>query len=125
MEDFTAELLRSFLHREVPILTGLSATYLYRCAREYGPTCEPDDVRGTPTGHFVVLCGYHEAERSVEVADPFLHNPLGPEHHYEVDVDRVIRAILLGILTYDANLLVIEPADDSNKRQRRADSDCS
>jgi hypothetical protein len=43
------------------------------------------------------------------VADPLQDNPLYGEHYYEVGVDRLVGAILLGILTYDANLLVIAP----------------
>lgn len=109
MEEFTPGLIRQYLSHSVPILTGLSATYLYNAAREYGTNCDPDDVRGYPVGHFVVLCGYDALRREVLVADPFLQNPLGPEHFYEVSVDRVIRAILLGVITYDANLLIIQP----------------
>jgi hypothetical protein len=117
MEDLTTELVRRFLTRGTPILTGLSATYLYRDAREYGPLAEPDDVRGVPSGHFVVLCGYDRARRAVLVADPLMPNPLATEHLYELDVDRVINAILLGILTYDDNLLVIVPR---GRRRTRA-----
>ena len=109
MRDFSAALLRRYLKRSIPILTGLSATYLYGCSREYPATGEPDDVRGESMGHFVVLYDYHAASRSVLVADPLLTNPLGPQHHYQLGADRVIRAILLGIVTYDANMLVIEP----------------
>jgi len=109
MDDLTPSLLRRYLTRSFPILTGLSSTYLYRCAREYGPQCEPDDVRGYPVGHFVVLCGYDSISKNVLVADPYLKNPLGPEHYYEIDVDHVIRSILLGVLTYDANVLIVEP----------------
>ena len=109
MRDFSAALLRRYLKRSVPILTGLSATYLYGCSREHGSTGEPDDIRGESMGHFVVLYGYHTPSHSVLVADPLLANPLGPEHHYQLGADRVIRAILLGIVTYDANMLVIEP----------------
>ena len=122
MTDLTAGLLRKFLKKSIPVLTGLSSTYLYRSAREHGIKSESDDIRGYPTGHFVVLCGYDMADRSVMIADPFLPNPLGPEHHYEVDVDRVIRAILLGILTYDANLLIIQPGKKSRK-VKHVDSD--
>lgn len=109
MEDLTVALIRKYLKRSIPILTGLSATYLYRTAREYGPKSEHDDIRGYPSGHFVVLCGYDPDERTVLVADPFLPNPLGQRQHYVVSVERVLCAILLGILTYDANLLIIEP----------------
>jgi len=109
MQDLTATLIRRYLKRSIPILTGLSSTYLYRAPREYGPPWVDDDVRGLPQGHFVVLCGYDRSSRKVQVADPYLPNPLGEEHHYEVGLDRLVCAILLGVLTYDANLLVIEP----------------
>ena len=122
MEDFTTALIRKYLKRSIPILTGLSATYLYGSAREYGPKFEPDDIRGVPAGHFVVLTGYHAETREVLVADPFLPNPLAPGHNYLMDIDRVISAILLGILTYDANMLIIEPRTQ-HKGKRRADSD--
>ena len=109
MQDLTSSLIRKYLKRQVPILTGLSATYLYRCAREFGPDCDLDDLRGVPAGHFVVLCGYDKKNRQVLVADPFLAHPFGPDHYYSVNANRVIRAILLGVLTYDANLLIIQP----------------
>jgi hypothetical protein len=109
MQDLTSSLIRKYLKRQLPILTGLSATYLYRCAREYGPNCDADDVRGVPAGHFVVLCGYDKKRRQVLVADPFRQHPFGEEHYYQVNANRVIRAILLGVLTYDANLLIVQP----------------
>jgi hypothetical protein len=109
MKDLTAGLLRHYLRRSFPILTGLSATYLYQCARETGVFPQPDDILGLATGHFVVLCGYDEIERMAHVADPFLPNPLGSDHYYEVDLDRLVCAILLGVLTYDANFLIIRP----------------
>ncbi len=109
MRDLNARLIRDQLRREVPILTGLSSTYLYQHPREYGPNNVDDDIQGDPQGHFVVLCGYDSEERTVEVADPYLKNPLGVEHHYHVGLDRLVCAILLGVLTYDANLLMIEP----------------
>lgn len=108
-EDLTKALIRKYLNRQQPILTGLNATYLYRCAREYGPKSDYDDVRGEPLGHFVVLSGYDRDQRTVSIADPLPSNPATATHYYEVTMDRVIGAILLGILTYDANLLVIRP----------------
>ncbi len=122
MDDMTGDVFRRYLKKSVPILTGLSATYLYQSAREHGPNCEPDDVRGVPAGHFVVLCGYDKENRTVLVADPFVPNPFAPQQHYEVSMDRVIRAILLGIITYDANLLIIQPRSQREGRPR-ADSD--
>lgn len=110
MQDLNAALIRRFLKRSIPILTGLSSTYLYRCEREVEADQEHDDIRGVPTGHFVVLCGYGAQRRTVQVADPYEPNPLSHNHHYEVALDRLICAILLGVLTYDANLLVVQPA---------------
>jgi len=121
-EDLTAALIRKYLNRGIPVLTGLSSTYLYRSAREFGPHDEPDDVRGIPSGHFVVLCGYDNKERQVLVADPLQSNPVSGSNQYLVSIDRVICAILLGIVTYDANLLIIEPSKPS-KQGRNADSD--
>jgi len=109
MEDFSGTLFRRYLKKRIPVLTGLSATYLYRSAREYGPQSLPDDIRGEPVGHFVVLCGYDPQTRLARIADPFCSHPFGPGRYYEVSVDHMIRAVMLGILTYDANLLIIQP----------------
>ncbi len=108
-QELTPNLIRGILSLKTPILTGLSATYLYGCAREYEDNY--DDVRGDPTGHFVVLSGYDRKKRVVMVADPLQDNPLYGSRYYSVGMDRLIGAILLGILTYDANLLVIRPKD--------------
>lgn len=115
LADLTPALIRKYLNRSLPILTGLSATYLYRCAREFGPKLDYDDVRGNPLGHFVVLSGYHRDERLVQISDPLLPNPVSTQHQYEVKINRVICAILLGIVTYDANLLIIRPEHDAVK----------
>jgi hypothetical protein len=45
----------------------------------------------------------------VDVADPLVNRPDFDSHLYSVAVDRVIGAILLGVLTYDANLTVLRP----------------
>lgn len=110
-EDLTAGLLRRFLKSGKPILTGLSATYLYNCARERvsGNRLLYDDVRGVPTGHFVVLTGYNKDAKTVWIADPLKPNPFSEFDQYAVNMNRLICAIMLGILTYDANLLIIEP----------------
>lgn len=110
MQDLTRSLIRKYLTRGTPILAGLSSTYLYQSAREWGDNWDADDVRGIPQGHFVVLCGYDRLTKMVRVADPYLMNPHAPrENYYIVPVDRVICAILLGVLTYDANLLILKP----------------
>jgi hypothetical protein len=110
-EDLTAQLIRRYLNRSIPILTGLLSTYLYQCAREtvVNSRLVSDDLRGEPTGHFVVLSGYDKKLHRVLIADPLRQNPYSDNQVYEVNVNRLICAIMLGILTYDANLLIIEP----------------
>lgn len=112
MEDLTPALLRRWLEQGRPILTGLSATFLYRSPREIGvDKLVDDDIRGVPTGHFVVLSGWDAERREVRVADPLEDNPGFQKHVYWLPVDRVINAVLLGVLTYDANLLILDPAE--------------
>lgn len=108
-DDLRPELFDIPFGADLPVLTGLSATYLYNSRREYTNRQNRavyDDLRGEPTGHFVVLCGREDGK--VRVADPFIGNPLADDsHYYDVEVQRLIRAILLGAMTYDANLLVL------------------
>lgn len=108
--DLTASALRAPLGRGLPVLTGLSATYLHRSMRELPETNRDDDLRGDPVGHFVVLCGYDRKSRQVLVADPLEH-PDTKETHYRVPIARVVGSIFLGVLTYDASFLVIEPRE--------------
>ena len=109
--ELSPKLVRRHLTGNVPMIAGLSSTYLYGSAREYGPQGEYDDIRGVPGGHFVVLCGYDTVSREVRVADPYQPNPLGKgKRFYDVGINRLICSILLGVLTYDANVLVISRA---------------
>lgn len=108
-EDLTRSLIRRPLVKGLPIIVGLSSTYLYREVRDIPSTNESDDIRGLPGGHFVVLHGYDHIKRTVYIADPYGDNPLTGSNGYEIPIDRVICAILLGIVTYDANLLILEP----------------
>jgi hypothetical protein len=108
-QDLTRNLLRKYLHGGIPILTGLSATYLYNSPREFGPNCDYDDIRGEVSGHFVVLYGLDPKRKKVRVADPLLPNPISKSQYYSVSMSRLLNSILLGIVTYDSNLLIIEP----------------
>lgn len=112
-DDLTPELLERYFNKGIPVLAGLSATYLYQSMREYTSTKNQslyDDLRGKPAGHFVVLQGIsgERPNRKVRVADPYKNNPISQDNYYEVDLRRLINSILLGIVTYDANLLIIE-----------------
>src|SRR5690606_34632458 len=110
-KDLEPALVRRLLNRGIPVITGLSATYLYQAMRDIPVTNVEDDVRGEPVGHFVVLTGYNRLTREVLVADPYLSNPLAASRYYAVSIHRLIGAILTGVATYDANLLVIEPKE--------------
>jgi hypothetical protein len=48
-------------------------------------------------------------QRRFLVADPDNTNPIAYNHYYQVERYRLIHSILLGIVTYDSNMLVIQP----------------
>lgn len=115
-EELTPALLKGIIDREHPVLAGLSATYLYRMPREREAAdgvLVADDVGGEPTGHFVVISGYEHWGRRFVLRDPSEHVPLISEEpdRQVVDAQRLINAILLGDLTYDAVLLELWPGD--------------
>jgi len=107
--DFSTGLLKKYLFRNVPVISGLSSTFLYRSKRENGILNKEDDILGDPSGHFVVLVRYDRLKKRVLLADPFKKNPIAGEQYYYVSANRLINSILLGIVTYDANLLIVEP----------------
>ncbi|RIJ41751.1 peptidase-C39 like family protein [Pontibacter oryzae] len=110
--DLNKQLLREYFEQGIPLLTGLSATYLYQSAREFSDeegNSIYDDIRGLPMGHFVVLCGFGEDQKSIVVADPYRENPYFKDNYYEVKATHLINSIMLGMATYDANLLAIQP----------------
>jgi hypothetical protein len=114
-KTINARLLKKYFDKNIPIVTGLSATYLYRSPRErFTETGQSifDDIRGLPCGHFVILCGYNAAKRLVVVADPHRENPISRDNYYKVSATRLINAIMLGVFTQDANLLIIEPKEN-------------
>jgi hypothetical protein len=114
-EELRPELIRGHLLEGRPIMAGLSSTYLYDCARETvrGKVSEYDSIEGVAVGHFVVIHGYDASTDSVLVADPLHDNPRFRMSNYRVGIMRLLGAIMLGVLTYDANLLVIEPPEAS------------
>lgn len=109
--ELDESLIKDYLKKSIPILTGLSATYLYGTAREIPQFDIYDSIKGEPSGHFVVITGYDEEKNCAYIADPMEPNPLGKGQVYSVSFPRLINSIMLGIVTYDANLLVIEPKD--------------
>lgn len=109
-ENLTGRLLRRILEGGHPVLTGLNATFLYGTPREIDN--EYDDVRGDAAGHFVVIAGYDPGTDQFILRDPSSHSPFSPGGQYSVDADRLIAAILLGDITYDAVLLVVSPKNE-------------
>ncbi|MCA9736076.1 MAG: peptidase-C39 like family protein [Gemmatimonadota bacterium] len=102
--------IQEYFDAGLPVLCGLSSTYLYGTPREVEAEDGRmlyDDVRGTPQGHFVVLCGTSIGR--ILIADPYQANPISGDHYYEVDPDHLVRAILLGVVTYDGNLMIVAP----------------
>lgn len=106
-EDLRSSVIKKYLKKGQPIIVGLSATYLYKSAREFGPNMDYDDLRGEPAGHFVLLHDYDSKTREVHIADPIIKNPFEEGQLYKMNIDRVMNAILLGIMTYDANIIII------------------
>jgi hypothetical protein len=90
-----------------PIICGLSATYLYQQMRET-PDNQEDDIIGQPVGHFVVVSGWDPQSRTVTIQDPLRKNPLSESGTYKLPFTKFSNAVMLGILTYDENLLVIQ-----------------
>lgn len=107
MVDLSSPLLADYLLQGIPVLTGLSATYLYRSPREYGVYPVADDLRGVPQGHFVVLTGFNRQENAVTIADPYHPYDIADGRIYKINMEHLVCSILLGVVTYDGNLVVI------------------
>jgi hypothetical protein len=105
--DLTPDRISGVLADGMPILAGTNGVYLYQCMRESPDG--PDDIKGDPYGHFIVVCGYRDSDNSVSVADPLMDNPAHGTKYYRASVHRLIGAIVLGAASDDANCLVIRP----------------
>lgn len=118
-DELTPALFKRIIDREHPVLAGLLATYLYHFPRERWDERThgfvDDDVRGEPTGHFVVISGYDRWGRELTVLDPHENTPVPDEGRLVVNSSRLINAILLGDMTYDAVLLELWPAEQEEK----------
>ena len=110
-QELRPQLISDAVRSGCPPITGLSATYLYGCPREVfdGRRSTYDDVRGEPVGHFVVVSGVDSAKGQFRVSDPYRENPLHDSGTYWVSPDRLTGAILLGVTTYDGNVLFVRP----------------
>lgn len=110
--DLSLELLKTYLDKKLPIIAGLSSTFLYRSKREHPITTKYDDVGGYPAGHFVVVRGYSDDNKMIEICDPFHKNPFNHgKSNYQIPVQHFFASVYLGVVTYDANLLIISPGE--------------
>ena len=114
-DDLDEELMGRLFKRHAPVICGLSATYLYQQMRETHDN-EEDDIVGNPVGHFVVVSGWDPHTRSVTIQDPLRQNPLSETGTYRLPFTKFSNAVMLGILTYDENLLVIAKAAAGHER---------
>lgn len=110
-EVLTPDVLADMIATGSPPITGLNATYLYGCKRELyrDQKSEYDDIRGEAIGHFVLISGHDPSTGAFRISDPSQDNPLHGSGTYWVDPNRLVGAILLGVTTYDGNLLVVRP----------------
>ncbi|ETO93918.1 C39 family peptidase [Legionella oakridgensis] len=111
--EMNFDLIRQQVDQNTPLISGLSATYLYQTMRDYTNKEDRvvyDEWLGAPSGHFVVIRGYEANPNTLHIADPYSPHPLSREHYYSISFSHWLHAFLLGIMTYDAELLVIKPA---------------
>ncbi len=106
--DLSPELLVRALDRGHPLVCGTNATYLYVDPRERPDDNKADDVHGDPVGHFLVVSG-HDGPDTLYVTDPAPEVPHDAGDAYAVTAQRLINAILLGIVSFDAVLLEVWP----------------
>ncbi|MDQ8180142.1 C39 family peptidase [Pelagicoccus sp. SDUM812005] len=106
-DELDSALLAMLLAHGNPVIAGLNSTHLYRTSR-LKKNGKDDDVTGDVEGHFVTLFEYDHANKQILVADPYHKNPLSDSLIYAIDPQRLINSVMLGIVTYDANLLLIE-----------------
>lgn len=105
-------LIKGYLQKKIPILTGINATYFYQTMRDYTVSDVLgiyDEWKGAPSGHFLILHGFQEQQDELNVADPFTPHPLSRLHYYTTSFTHWLHAHLLGATSYDAELLAIWP----------------
>ncbi len=107
-DDLDEDLFDKLFSKKKPIIVGLSATYLYQSMRET-PDNEENDIIGGPVGHFAVVSAWDRAKRLVAIHDPMRKNPFSETGTYMLPFTKFTNAVMLGVLTYDENLLVISP----------------
>lgn len=104
------KLIQAHINSNIPLLSGVSATYFYQTMRDYTNADNRvvyDEWHGAPSGHFVIIKGFDAEKKLLHISDPFIPHPLSRTHSYTVPYSHWLQAHLLGILTYDCELLSI------------------
>ncbi len=112
LRTLSPDSIYEILAKGYPFITGLSSTYLYRSIREYGQESIDDDVQGYPQGHFVVVAGMSNDKTQALICDPLESNPAQLGQIYSVSTIELINSILIGVITYDANIIEITPKQE-------------
>lgn len=100
----TFESIVNSISRSIPVIVGLSSTFLYRSRRS-----SITDGEETSVGHFVVVTGVDVKQRMVSIADPLSENPAGLGAYYDLPWDQLLSCICLGALTNDGAALIVWP----------------
>ncbi|MCX7115831.1 MAG: C39 family peptidase [Gammaproteobacteria bacterium] len=109
-EEMRFQTIANYIQQGTPLISGVSATYLYQTMRDYTNSddrCVYDEWLGAPSGHFVTIHGVESKGQRIHIADPYTPHPLSRDHYYQVPFSHWLHAYLLGIMTYDVELLAI------------------
>lgn len=92
----------------VPLICGLSSTWIHQSKRENPDTGEYDEY-GRMMGHYVVLGGWEWGLNPVRttVYDPYGSRTLFRSNKYILEYDQLLTAMMLGTNTHEGNLLRI------------------
>ena len=78
------------LKKKKPVIVLLYCTLLYKSKRE-GKGKKPDDLRGKPVGHFLVVSG--KDRNKYILTDPYPKNPFNKKGVYKVDKEELLANI--------------------------------
>lgn len=109
--EINFDTLDHYLQNKIPLISGVSATYLYKNMRDYTDSQSQvfyDEWLGSPSGHFIILNGCDKQAREIQVVDPYFPNTLSTTADYRLSYSHWLHAFLLGVITYDAELLAIQ-----------------
>lgn len=108
LSEINRAVIRKAVELKAPIIAAVSATHLFHSKREYLDSKDRpvlDDAKGKTAGHLVAVTAW--VGKEITLHDPYLANPITGKAKYKVYISRLMRSILLGVLSYDAQMVVI------------------